>query len=181
LWTARQWSAFLHGAVTVGADIDWMAGQPAGPAPARGSVQSGFNEVAIRALGVVCVARPHRSLQIQDIDKVNHLIGELNSLKALIAHAENADPTECELFIKLPGDSSMRMSSEGAALDPLPRFSGSSRCDERFACMTASDVEPDPHPPERTHGRNRWYERPERERCRRGLSEKRRVPSFDLS
>jgi hypothetical protein len=30
----------------------------------RGSVQSGFNEVAIRALGVVCVARPHRSLQI---------------------------------------------------------------------------------------------------------------------
>ena len=31
----------------------------------RGSVQSGFNEVATRTLGVVCVARPHRSLRIQ--------------------------------------------------------------------------------------------------------------------
>ena len=30
----------------------------------RGSVQSGFNEVAIRALGIPGVARPHRSLQI---------------------------------------------------------------------------------------------------------------------
>ena len=33
---------------------------------ARGSVQSGFNEVARRALGVVRVARPHRSLQIRE-------------------------------------------------------------------------------------------------------------------
>src|SRR5215469_15749263 len=32
--------------------------------PARGSVQSGFNEVAIRALAIAFVARPHRSLQI---------------------------------------------------------------------------------------------------------------------
>ena len=32
----------------------------------RGSVQSGFNKVAIRALGIVCVARPHRSLQIPE-------------------------------------------------------------------------------------------------------------------
>ena len=30
---------------------------------ARGSVQSGFNEVAVQVLGAVCVARPHRSLQ----------------------------------------------------------------------------------------------------------------------
>jgi hypothetical protein len=33
---------------------------------ARGSVQSGFNEVAIRALGTIRVARPHRSLQIPE-------------------------------------------------------------------------------------------------------------------
>lgn len=64
-------------------------------------------------------------MKIQDIDKVNHLIGELNSMKALIAHAENADPTECELFIKLPGDSSIRLSSEGAASTHYQGFSAS--------------------------------------------------------
>ena len=32
----------------------------------RGSVQSGFNEVATRTLGAVRVARPHRSLQIPE-------------------------------------------------------------------------------------------------------------------
>jgi integrase/recombinase XerD len=32
--------------------------------PSLKSVQSGFNEVAIRALGIVRAARPHRSLQI---------------------------------------------------------------------------------------------------------------------
>ena len=65
-------------------------------------------------------------MKIQDIDKVNHLIGELNSMKALIAHAENADPTECELFIKLPGDLSIRLSSEGAASTHYQGFSASS-------------------------------------------------------
>ena len=64
-------------------------------------------------------------MKIQDIDKVNHLIGELNSMKALITHAENADPAECELFIKLPGDSSIRMSSEGAAATHYQGFSAS--------------------------------------------------------
>jgi len=62
-------------------------------------------------------------MKIEDIDKVNHLIGELNSMKALIAHAEN--PTECELFIKLPGDSSIRLSSEGAASTHYQGFSAS--------------------------------------------------------
>ena len=54
-------------------------------------------------------------MKIEDIDKVNHLIGELNGMKQLIAHAEHADPVDYELFIKLPGDASIRMSSEGAA------------------------------------------------------------------
>jgi len=54
-------------------------------------------------------------MKIEDIEKVNHLIGELNGMKQLIAHAENADPEEYELFIKLPGDASIRMSGEGAA------------------------------------------------------------------
>ncbi len=54
-------------------------------------------------------------MKIEDIDKVNHLIGELNGMKQLIAHAEGADPVDYELFIKLPGDASIRMSGEGAA------------------------------------------------------------------
>ena len=54
-------------------------------------------------------------MKIEDIDKVNHLIGELSGMKQLITHAEHADPAEYELFIKLPGDASIRMSNEGAA------------------------------------------------------------------
>ena len=54
-------------------------------------------------------------MKIQDIDRVNHLIGELNGMKELIAHAEKAEPSDFELFIKLPGDASIRMSGEGAA------------------------------------------------------------------
>ena len=33
-------------------------------------------------------------MKIRDIDKVNHLIGELNSMKALITHTQNACPRE---------------------------------------------------------------------------------------
>jgi hypothetical protein len=54
-------------------------------------------------------------MKIQDIDKVNHLIAQLNGMRELMAHAEHADPADCELFIKLPGDASIRLSSEGAA------------------------------------------------------------------
>src|SRR5579863_7944391 len=54
-------------------------------------------------------------MKIQDIERVNHLIAELSGMKELIAHAEHAEPGDFELFIKLPGDASIRMSSEGAA------------------------------------------------------------------
>jgi hypothetical protein len=64
-------------------------------------------------------------MKIQDIDKVNHLIAELNGMKELIGHAEHADPADCELFIKLPGDSSIRLSSEGAASTHYQGFSAS--------------------------------------------------------
>ena len=64
-------------------------------------------------------------MKIKDIDKVNHLIGELNNMKELIGHAEHADPVECELFIKLPGDTSIRLSSEGAASTHYQGFSAS--------------------------------------------------------
>lgn len=64
-------------------------------------------------------------MKIQDIDRVNHLIAQLTSMKELIGHAERADPGDCELFIKLPGDASIRMSSEGAASTHYEGFSAS--------------------------------------------------------
>ena len=64
-------------------------------------------------------------MKIEDIDKVNHLIAELNGMKELIGHAERADPADCELFIKLPGDASIRMSSGGAASTHYEGFSAS--------------------------------------------------------
>jgi hypothetical protein len=46
-------------------------------------------------------------MKIEDIDTVNHLIGELDDMKELTGHAEHADPVECEPFIKLPDDTSI--------------------------------------------------------------------------
>jgi hypothetical protein len=42
-----------------------------------------------------------------------------------MSHAERAEPTEFEVFIKLPGDASIRMSSEGAASAHYAGFSAS--------------------------------------------------------
>jgi hypothetical protein len=64
-------------------------------------------------------------MKIQDIDRVNHLIAELNGIRELIAHAEHAEPTDFEAFIKLPGDASIRLSSEGAASTHYAGFSAS--------------------------------------------------------
>jgi|SRR5579862_430283 hypothetical protein len=64
-------------------------------------------------------------MKIQDIDRVNHLIAELNGMKELIAHASRAEPADYEVFIKLPGDASIRMSNEGAASSHYTGFSAS--------------------------------------------------------
>jgi hypothetical protein len=64
-------------------------------------------------------------MKIQDIDRVNHLIAELSGIKELIAHAEHAEPADFEMFIKLPGDASIRLSGEGAASTHYSGFSAS--------------------------------------------------------
>lgn len=64
-------------------------------------------------------------MKIQDIDRVNHLIAELNGMKELIGHAERAEPGDYEVFIKFSGDASIRMSSEGAASTHYSGFSAS--------------------------------------------------------
>jgi hypothetical protein len=71
-------------------------------------------------------------MKIQDIDRVNHLIAELSGMKELIAHAERAEPADFEVFIKLPGDASIRMSSEGAASSHYSGFSASPEFLERL-------------------------------------------------
>lgn len=64
-------------------------------------------------------------MKVSDIDKVNHLVAELNGMKELIAHAGHAELADFELFIKLPGDTSIRMSSEGAELAHYSGFQAS--------------------------------------------------------
>lgn len=64
-------------------------------------------------------------MKIHDIDKVNHLIAELNGMKELIEHAKKAEPADFEAFIKLPGDASIRLSMEGAASAHYSGFSAS--------------------------------------------------------
>jgi len=64
-------------------------------------------------------------MKMRDIERVNHLSGELNGMNTLIGHTDNADPAGCELFIRLPGDSSIRMSKEGATSTHYQGFSAS--------------------------------------------------------
>lgn len=64
-------------------------------------------------------------MKLNDIDRVNHLIAELNVVKDLIAHTGKADAGDFEMFIKLPGDASIRMSSEGSASAHYAGFSAS--------------------------------------------------------
>jgi hypothetical protein len=80
-------------------------------------------------------------MKIQDIDKVNHLVAELNGIKELIGHAGHADPADCELVIKLPGDSSIRLSSEGAASTHYQGFSASPEFLRRLQRLAVEELE----------------------------------------
>ena len=79
-------------------------------------------------------------MKMHDIDKVNHLIGELTGMNALITHTSDAVPADCELFIKLPGDSSIRMSSEGAASTHYQGFSASSEFLRRLQQLAVEEL-----------------------------------------
>jgi len=54
-------------------------------------------------------------MKLADIDKVNHLIGDLGEINSLIRTAEAAEQTMFQLLIEAPGDASFKMSSEGAS------------------------------------------------------------------
>jgi hypothetical protein len=80
-------------------------------------------------------------MKIQDIDRVNHLIAELNGMKELIAHADHAEPADFEAFIKLPGDASIRMSSEGAASTHYSGFSASAEFLSRLQRLSIEELD----------------------------------------
>jgi hypothetical protein len=54
-------------------------------------------------------------MKLADIDKVNHLVTGLEDIRALIHRAETAELSMFELFIEAGGDSSLKMSQEGAS------------------------------------------------------------------
>ena len=80
-------------------------------------------------------------MKLNDIDRVNHLVADLNGVKELIEHTEKADPTDLELFIKLPGDASIRMSSEGASSTHYAGFSASLEFLERLKRLALEELD----------------------------------------
>jgi len=80
-------------------------------------------------------------MKIADIDRVNHLIAELDVVKDLVTHTEKADPADLELFIKLPGDASIRMSSEGSASAHYAGFSASAKFLDRLKRLAIEELD----------------------------------------
>jgi hypothetical protein len=54
-------------------------------------------------------------MKLTDIERVNHLVSVLNDVETIIAVSEKTEPGGYQLFIEAPGDSSLKMSSEGAS------------------------------------------------------------------
>jgi hypothetical protein len=67
-------------------------------------------------------------MKLTDIDRVNHLIGELSDIKALIAMAERAEAGAYQLLIESGGEGGMKLSAEGTStshsrgIDVAPAF-----------------------------------------------------------
>ena len=80
-------------------------------------------------------------MKIEDIDRVNHLVAELNGIRELIGHAEHAQPADFEAFIKLPGDASIRLSGEGAASTHYSGFTASPQFLDRLRSLTIAELD----------------------------------------
>jgi hypothetical protein len=67
-------------------------------------------------------------MKLTDIDRVNHLIGELSDIRTLIGMAERADTSAYQLMIEAGGEGGMKLSSEGTStshsrgIDVAPAF-----------------------------------------------------------
>lgn len=53
-------------------------------------------------------------MKLKDIDRVNHLIGELATVKELVSVTERSEPADLKLYIHGPNEVSIEMSAEGA-------------------------------------------------------------------
>ena len=54
-------------------------------------------------------------MKLTNLERVNHLVGELEDVKKLIEMAEQAEAISFQLFIEAPADASLKMSAEGAS------------------------------------------------------------------
>ncbi len=53
-------------------------------------------------------------MKLGNLDRVNHLVADLEDVKSLIGLAEKVEPNAYQVFIEAPGDASLRMSEQGA-------------------------------------------------------------------
>lgn len=54
-------------------------------------------------------------MKLTDIERLNHLVAELDDIKSLIATAGRAESSAYQVYIDAPGDTGLRMSEEGAS------------------------------------------------------------------
>jgi hypothetical protein len=79
-------------------------------------------------------------MKIKDVEHINHLLAELEGIKDLIAHAERAEPADFELFVELPGDSSIKMSEQGSSSTHYEGFSTSRSFLDRLKALALEEL-----------------------------------------
>jgi hypothetical protein len=79
-------------------------------------------------------------MKIKDVERINHLLGELKQLQELIGHAAKAEPGDFELFVELPGDASIKMSAEGGSSTHYEGFSASIPFLEQLKVLALEEV-----------------------------------------
>jgi hypothetical protein len=79
-------------------------------------------------------------MKLKDIEAVNHLVAELQSVGELIAIAQHAEPVDCQLFIKGPGEASIEMSAEGASSTRYRGFSTSTGFLSRLKDLALEEI-----------------------------------------
>jgi hypothetical protein len=79
-------------------------------------------------------------MKIKDVEHINHLLAELEGIKDLITHAEHAEPADFELFVELPGDSSIKMSEQGSSSTHYEGFSTSRSFLDRLKALALEEL-----------------------------------------
>jgi hypothetical protein len=64
-------------------------------------------------------------MKIKDVERVNHLIAELEEVRRMTSAAGAAETGDFQLFLEGPGDMSLKMSAEGASSTHFQGFAAS--------------------------------------------------------